>query len=249
MFLTDDAEAVVTARRLRYMGEDPLDVDPEVGRRYWAYGLGCNYRPQELPFAFARSQLKRLDHYNEIAQRNAQMLTDALREIPGMVPPEVPEGRESVWYIYRVRLDPRELGWDGRDAELRDRVIAALRAEGVHATLWQYHPLPAFTAFRRRELRPWTPDADREELRSWDPAEYPVASQICDQSFVLGSGVTPLAGQSEELARSYVEAIRKVMGRIGEVMEMDFRSPTDSLAAEALDRSHGIQGEPALVPV
>jgi len=249
MFLTDDDDAVVAARRLRYMGEDPLDEDPPLGRRYWSYGLGWNYRPQELPFAIARSQLKRLDGYNAIAQRNALLLSEGLADIPGIVPPVVPDGREHVWYIYRPRLDPAALGWTGSDVELRDRVIAALAAEGVCATLWQHDPLPAFTAFRLPKLVPWTAGREAGELAPWDPAEYPVASRICKQTFVLGSGLTPLAAQSEALVHAYVEAVGKVLGRIDEVAAMEFELPEETAAAERYDATGGADGVPAMVPV
>ncbi len=249
MFVTNNDEMVITARRLRYMGEDPITVEPPLGRRYWAFGLGWNYRPQELPFAFARSQLKRLAGYNSTAQRNARILTNRLREIPGIVPPEVPDRRESIWYIYRVRLDPDALGYSGSDLELRDRVIAALTAEGVKATLWQHDPLPAFTAFRREELQPWVPDADKEQLRPWDPDEYPVASQICKQTFVLGSGATPLAAQSEALIHAYADAVEKVLGNLDQVLAMDFQSPSETGAVELLDQTHGREGAPVAMPV
>jgi perosamine synthetase len=249
MFLTNDDKAVVPARRLRYMGEDPTDDDPAFGRRYWSYGLGYNYRPQELPFAFARSQLKRLTKYNEIAQHNARMLTAGLREIRGVAPPEVPDDRTSIWYMYRVRLAPEQLNYSGSDTELRDRVMTALAAEGLRVMLWQHHPIPAFATFRRKELRPWVSGMDQEELRPWNPREYPVATQLCRQTFIVGSGTTPLAGQTEELIRGYVAAFRKVFDNLDEVLKMDFESPADTVAADAFDSSSGRLGEPPALPV
>jgi dTDP-4-amino-4,6-dideoxygalactose transaminase len=251
MFLANDDGYAVTARRLRYMGEDPFDEDPPAGRRYWSHGLGWNYRPQELPFAFARSQLRRLDGYNEIARRNARILGDGLRDLPGVIPPHVPEGREHVWYIYRVRLDPRALGWDGPATELRDRVMTALRAEGVNATYWQHDPLPAFTAFRRAdgEVRPWVAGAEPPELAPWDPDAFPNATRICRETFVVGSGATPLAAQSEDLVRAYVEAFRKVMGSIDEVKEMAFELPRDTRDVIVFDASGGATAEPRMLPV
>jgi dTDP-4-amino-4,6-dideoxygalactose transaminase len=249
MFLTDDDDAVVTARRLRYLGEDPLAEDPELGRRYWSFGLGYNYRPQELPFAFARSQLKRLDGYNAVAQRNAEILTQGLRELPGIVPPTVPEGREHVWYLYRALLDPAAVGWSGEPTELRDRVMAALAAEGVNTMLWQHHPLPAFTAFRAAQIRPWVAGAEPQELRPWDPAEYPVATRVGRQTFIVGNGATPLAAQSEELMRLYVEAFRKVFSQLDELAAMEFETPRDSLLAARYDEMRGREGEPPLLPV
>jgi len=55
--------------------------------------MGWNYRTQEMPCAFTRSQLRRLDGYNAVAQRNAAYLTAELGKIPGLVPPYVPPDR------------------------------------------------------------------------------------------------------------------------------------------------------------
>jgi perosamine synthetase len=246
MFLTDDDEAAVIARRLRYMGEDPLDEDPPLGRRYWAHGLGWNYRPQELPFAFARSQLKRLDGYNGVAQRNAQLLTETLAPISGIVAPRVPQDREHVWYIYRVRLDPAELGFAGPAPELRDRVVAALAAEGVQVSLWQHDPLPAFSAFRRPELRPWVPN-DKGELRPWDPDEYPVASRICNETFVIGTGTYPLACQPAKVMERICEALQKVMSNLEALLELPFESPAQTRDAIRLAETRGAEGTPPTV--
>jgi perosamine synthetase len=244
LFLTDDDEALVAAQRLRYLGEDPIDVDPPLGRRYWAHGLGWNYRAQELPAAVARSQLKRLDGYNEVARRNAARLTEGLAGIPGIVPPREPEGRSSIWYIYRVRFDPEALGYEGPTADLRDRLVAALAAEGVRATLWQHHPLPAFSAFRRPRLAPWQSSLEGD-LLPWNPMEFPVAQRICDETFVLGSGANPLAAQDAGLVELVVEAFTKVIDNLDELLAMKFERPLNSVAAAALNETAGRAGAPA----
>jgi perosamine synthetase len=251
MLLTNDDDFSITARRLRYMGEDPLDTDPPLGRRYWSHGLGWNYRPQELPFAFARSQLRRLDGYNATARRNAAILSAGLAELPGIVPPVVPEGREHVWYIYRVRLDAQALGWNGHATELRDRVMAALVAEGVPATIWQHDPLPAFSAFRRADdtVRPSVAGAPEAELTPWDPAAFPNSTRICRETFVVGSGATPLAAQSEEVVRAYVAAFRKVVEEIDAVKAMDFELPAETRDVIEFDASGGAEAEPVMLPV
>jgi len=249
MLLTDDDDITVSARRLRYMGEDPMAVDPPLGRRYWSFGLGYNYRAQELPFAFARSQLQRLDAYNERARRNAEILSSGIEATRGLVVPAVPRGRDHVWYIYRLRLDPDAIGYSGSATELRDRVVAALVAEGVHATLWQHHPLPALPVFRRAQLAPWTAAVEDEALDPWDPADFPIATRTCQETLVVGSGATPLAAQQEELVDSYVAAINEVFARIDSVLEMPFTRPAQSVQADLYDMTHGREGAPASLPV
>ena len=56
-------------------------------RPYTVHSVGWNYRSNELSAAFARSQLRRLDEYTEIAQRNGRYLNAALSRIPGILPP------------------------------------------------------------------------------------------------------------------------------------------------------------------
>jgi perosamine synthetase len=246
LFVTDDDEFHLAASRLRYMGEDIPDVDPPAGRRYWSHGTGWNYRPHELPAAFARSQLGRIDAYRDAADRNARILGEGLAEVPGVLAPLVPEGRRSVWYIYRVLLDPGAIGYEGDVSELRDRVVAALAAEGVAVMLWQHHPLPAYTAFRRRSLRPWQASLEGEPISPWDPSEFPVATRICDGSLVLGTGAHPLAVQDPAVMRQYVEAVKKVFASLGELLDMPFNRPRSSVEAGELNLSKGSRGTPVV---
>jgi dTDP-4-amino-4,6-dideoxygalactose transaminase len=233
LFVTNDPEAFAIARRLRYLGEDLPDPEPSGGRRYWSHGIGWNYRGQELPAAFARSQLRRLDAYNERADANATRLTAGLREVAGLLPPVVPDGHRSVWYLYRVRLDAATLGYDGDVVELRDRIVHALIAEGVPAFVWQHHPLPAHPVFRRT-LAPWTPAGDQEELRPWSASEWPVAQRLCDESFVFNGVPHPLAVQDEATVDAYVEAAAKVFEHVEELLEAPFETPATTRAAAAL---------------
>jgi dTDP-4-amino-4,6-dideoxygalactose transaminase len=221
LFVTSDDEFMVTARRLSVFGEDVPPTEPGEFRSYWSVGVGWNYRSQELASAFARSQLHRLDEYNAIVQTNGAILTEGLAKLPGVQPPYVPEDRTSVYHKFRVRLEPATLGFDGYATELRDRVVNALRAEGVEAGLWQTHPLPASPAFRR-PLRPWHPDWDDEPLDPYDPADFPETSKLLDESLILGSEPCPLFVQEPELMHSYVDAFAKVLGNLDALLDLPF---------------------------
>ena len=218
LFVTSDPVYFHTARRLSEFGEDvEEDVPPAdlgASRSYWSYGLGWNYRTQELSAAMARSQLRRMDEYNRIAQRNAAILTEGLAAIPGLVPPHVPDDRTSVYHKYRVRLSAEQVGYTGPITELRDRVLFALRAEGVEAVVWQLDALPAYPAFRRGQLRPWHPRDDKEPLKPWDRATFPAAAELLDCSIVIGSMPHPLFIQEPVLMEKYVEAAARVMANL-----------------------------------
>ena len=221
LFVTDDEDAFRAARRLSCFGEDAPPLEPDEFRAYESLGVGWQYRSHELPAAFTRSQLGRLGEYNGTAQRNGAILTAGLSKLGGIVPPHVPEDRTHVYHKYRVRLDAAELGFDGPAVELRDRAVRALRAEGVQAVLWHFDPLPAFPAFRRA-LAPWHRSRDAEPLRSWDPAEFPEAARLLDESLVLGSETAPLFVQEAELMHRYVEAVEKVLGNLDDVFSAPY---------------------------
>ena len=222
LFVTDDDEAAVAARRLAMFGEDTPPLGPDQTRSYWSHGLAWNYRSHELSAALARSQLRRLDGHVAGAQRNAEILSAGLTALPGLRPPEVPGDRTCVFYRYRLVIDPDELGFAGPPEELRDRLLHALRAEGVAASVWQLLPLPAQPVFRRR-FAPWQPDADAEPLAPWDRSEHPETARLLESSIVLGTAEEPLFNQPSELMERYLEGFEKVLGDLDAVLTADHR--------------------------
>jgi len=219
LFVTDDEDRYRAAKRLAIFGEDTPRLAPGEFRAYWSHGVGWNYRTHEITAALARSQLRRLEGYNETARRNAAILTAGLAEMPGIVPPHVPDDRVGVYHRYRIRLDAAALGWEGPLVELRDRLLFALRGEGVAASTWQLLPLPASPIFRRRAApAPWRPGLDEEDLAPWDPSAYPETSRLLDGSLVLGPEAEPLYVQPPELMRAYLDAFEKVLARLDAVL-------------------------------
>jgi perosamine synthetase len=222
LFVTNDPDIYAAGRRLSIFGEDVPPVNPDEFRSYVSLALGWNYRNQELSSAFARSQLRRLDAYNETAQRNAAVLAEGLSRLNGVTPPYVPDDCTSVFHKYRVLIDPDALAFDGPARELRDRLVRALRAEGVEAVLWQAEPLPAYPAFRKAAYAPWQPGRDDEPLADWDPSEYPVAVRVLESSLILCSEQSPLFVQEASLMERYVEAFEKVLANVEEVLAAPF---------------------------
>jgi len=123
-----------------------------------------------------------------------------------------------------LRLDADELGFSGPPVELRDRVLYALEAEGVAATLWQLLPLPAQPVFRRPlGGGPWQPSVDGEPLEPWDRDAHPEAARLLEGSIVLGTASEPLFNQPGELMERYLEGFEKVIGGIETVLSADYR--------------------------
>jgi dTDP-4-amino-4,6-dideoxygalactose transaminase len=227
LFTTDDEQMALIARRMVLYGEDVL---PDRVRPYWSHGIGWNYRSQETVCALARSQLRRLDDYNARAIANAERLTAGLTAIKGIEPPRhSPVGGCSYWN-YAVQVRPEQLGVEGDPRDLRDQIMRALQAEGVETRIWQPQPVPAQPVFRRR-LQVWHQRADSQGLRPWDPAEFPVASALCDCTIGLGTVRRPLYVQDIAVMDQYVLAFRKVMDNLDVVLSVPFEKyprPTDT---------------------
>jgi perosamine synthetase len=161
--------------------------------------------------------LQRLDDRVAAAQRNAEILTRGLAELPGFVPPQIPEDRTCVFYRYRIGIDADALGFRGAPVELRDRLLYALQREGVASSLWQLLPLPAQPVFRR-PVGPWRPATDLAPIAPWDKTEHPEAARLLESSIVLGTADEPLFAQPAELMERYLEAFEKVIEAIDTVL-------------------------------
>jgi len=214
LFVTADPEMDRAARRLCAFGEDlERRVGPD-GPDYRSHGLGWNYRCAPIAAALARSQLRRLDEVLARTRAAAEILTAGLGQIDGLVPPPVPGDRTCTWHKYRVRVDPEALGWKGSPEDLRDRVMAELRRQGVEVSRWQRTPLPAHPAFRRGGLRPWQPGDGEGGLSRWEPGRFPVTEALLAGSFLLGSERYPICAQEPALMHAYVEAAATAIARL-----------------------------------
>jgi perosamine synthetase len=213
--VSNDAQVAAAARRIRTYGED-IDDGSDLGgwyfRPYTVLSVGWNYRSNELSAAFARSQLRRLDEYTAIAQRNGRFLNQALAAIPGLEPPVEPPDRCSVFHKYRVRFDVKRLEVDLPAVEFRGRLMAALRAEGVDAVLWHTEPVTSFPILQTHEGfgrgYPWSlaPGSGRV-----DPSEYRQAIDLLDSSIILCDEMHPIMIQPLELMEAYAAACAKVL--------------------------------------
>jgi perosamine synthetase len=221
-FLNTDNELYAErAKMIRTFGEK-VGQEKEKIRPYYSYSIGWNYRTQELPAAFARSQLKRLPRYNRIGQRNGQYLSQELSKIEGLLPPYVPSDRTTIYHKYRVRFDPDVLGLHVPAVEFRNRLLEALEAEGVAATLWHVTPLPSFPVFQNLDEGygkgcPWSCPFYGREI-TYNPEDYPESIRLLDTSLVINDEPHPIYLQDMQLMESYVEAIHKVFDNLDELL-------------------------------
>lgn len=219
--ITDNEEYAKRARMIRTFGEK-VGKEKEKIRPYYSHTIGWNYRTQELPAAFARSQLKRLPHYNSIAQRNSQYLSQELGKIRGLIPPYVPPDRTTIYHKYRIRFDPDALGLTIPATEFRDRLLEALEAEGVAVTLWHMTPMTSFPIFQKLDEGygqgcPWSCSFYAREIK-YNPQDYPEAIRLLETSLVINDEPHPIYIQAIKLMEYYAEAFHKVFDHLDELL-------------------------------
>ena len=204
LFVTNDDALAEEASSIRNFGQDlaraeiahydlhrPLDGTRALESRR----LGSMYRGNEMMAAFGRAQLARLRERTLRAQKNAERLSQTLAELPGVTPPRTPAGRTSVHHKFRVYVDPEAAGLSISPAQLRDALIAALRAEGCEVVLWQVAPLSAQAFFQKRDVSggfPRAREGGTDLAANYDPARYPSTSRLLEGSVVLFSQSCPL---------------------------------------------------------
>jgi dTDP-4-amino-4,6-dideoxygalactose transaminase len=218
---TDNSEYADRARMIRTFGEHVGEVKEKI-RPYYCHTIGWNYRTQELPAAYARSQLRRMPHYNTIGQRNGQYLSDELGKIQGLVPPAIPPDRTSIYHKYRIRFDPDALNLPIAAVEFRDRLMAALQAEGVEVTLWHLTPMTSFPIFQKLDEGyghgcPWSCPYYGKEIE-YRPEDYPEAIRLLETSIVVNTEPYPIYVQDMSLMEYYVEAFYKVFDNLDELL-------------------------------
>jgi perosamine synthetase len=137
MITTRDDDLAARLRRFRNHG---LETDfRERTARGAPYSpmvdLGYNYRLTDIQCALGLSQLAKLDSLVKRRTRIAERYVAALGRLEAVqVPAVLPHGRHA-WHIFPVLLEIERIGAG------RDTILAALRAEGIGATV---HYVPAY---------------------------------------------------------------------------------------------------------
>jgi len=193
LLCTDSGDLFRSAASFRVFGEAP-DNALHPDRGYESFGVGLNYAYQELPASFARCHLRRLDAVNEQARANAERLSLRLSQLPGIEPPRCPEDRAHVYHKYRVRLVPEQVG-EEHGTSFRDRLRAALSAEGCSVGLWHRVPMPLFPVFEGRHRR----------------EDFPNACRLLDESLIVFAERNHIAAQRAGLMDLYADAFEKVI--------------------------------------
>lgn len=229
LFVTDDEHLFTSARALMSFGEMRA---PEEHRDYHSYGMGWMYRTSDLPAAYARSALSRIDQTNAAARANFERLTAGLSDIPGLLPSfDTPEQRGNC-YQYIILLDwpsmqqrhPEhpKLVEGRRDAGVRrrtrDAIAAALQAEGVQAQLPRWI-LPAHTVFQAKNGYgrgcPWDCSHAARDV-DYDLSQWPVTLDVVDSYFALAINQHRPPNGPEQID-ALIAGIRKVFSHLDQI--------------------------------
>jgi perosamine synthetase len=216
LLVMDDDAYFTRAGMLRMFGDE---IDDETSLRvYNASILGYMYRNQELPAAFTRAQLERLDEYNAIRIRNCEYLSQNLKGLPGLHTPYVPPERKHVYWMYVVEFHPEETDIGLSPREFRIGMEKALFAEGVQLGQWQTMPVPAQDLFQTKNGYatsgfPWNA-SERGRSMVYRAEDYPNTLDLC-QRYTAVVGHAPPNGL--DLMERYVSAFHKVFSDLGAV--------------------------------
>ncbi|HSZ19548.1 MAG TPA: DegT/DnrJ/EryC1/StrS family aminotransferase [Candidatus Acidoferrum sp.] len=135
MIITSDEKLAARLSSLRNHGQTG---------QYLSTERGWNSRLDELQAAILRVKLRHLADWTGVRQAHARLYDSLLKDLPGIIPPRVPPGREHVYYLYTIRVEGR-VGGSGKakdrgDETRSDLVQQRLKERGVASTV--YYPVP-----------------------------------------------------------------------------------------------------------
>jgi perosamine synthetase len=140
--------------------------------------VGYNFRLGEIEAAIGIEQLKKLARIVVSKQHVAERLTNGLHGLRGMRLPVVKPDCTHVYYMYPLVLDVDVLGVS------RERVVAALKAEGVACLAEGYVNVHLLPMYQRRI--------------AYGSRGFPWSSDICRRSVDYRKGICPVAEQLHE---------------------------------------------------
>jgi dTDP-4-amino-4,6-dideoxygalactose transaminase len=182
----------------------------------WGYGdknpdhyfLALNYRLSELQGAVAVAQLAKLEEVVQSRRAMAELLTEKLRNLPGIETPVVDSRGFHTWWKYCLNIDARVVAGGAVG------LAQALKEKGISSSP-RYIQKPAFLCEVFAKQRTfgssrWPFTLARPEAVAYDPSGFPGTFQALDHVLVL-----PWNERYTEEHVGYIAAcIREAVGRI-----------------------------------
>ena len=144
------------------------------GLWYEHHTIGGNYRLGEFQGAVLNAQFQRLDEQTKTRDRNGRELAERLASLPGVVPQHRGEDctRHS-YHVFALRLQPDVLKVS------RERLLAALTAEGIPISTGYGLPLCRQPLFMNRAFGPYTGYRASQPSLDYGKVSCPNCERIC----------------------------------------------------------------------
>jgi perosamine synthetase len=211
MLITNDPGLADRLQLLRNHGEVALS---RRSKDSWMYGImGMNMRLGEIEAAIGSNQLTKLEGAVNSRRSAANRFSEGIRDLNGLKIPYVASGNEHVYYVYGIVLNQLETGVH------REKMIEALRAEGVPAVMPGYqnlHKLPLFQEQLTYKFNPLPYSLlTKKRARQLKEQVLPVAEELHSQSFI---GINWCAHNYSDLEVDLlISAFRKIWKNLDEL--------------------------------
>jgi len=177
MIVTNNGRYAELARRFRHHGQSEKT-------RYQYFDLGFNYRMTDIAATIGIEQLKRIDDFNKKRMKNAQMLTEGLKNIKGLITPIIKKNYKHVFHQYTIRVT-------NEFKITRDELSQCLKEKGIESSVFYPKPLHLHPYFRKL---------------GYKRGDFPVSEKISKE--VLSLPVHPLI--SEKDIRFIIKTIKEI---------------------------------------
>jgi len=141
MLITNKEEIAEKVSKLRAFGIDVATFYRKKPGVYDTTSLGYNYRMTEVEAAIGLVQLKKSSEMIKKRIENAAILDKALKNIPGLKTPYVPEKVKHSYFFFQLRVT--------KDFPLsRDELILKLKEKGIGTSIYYATPVHLMTLYR-----------------------------------------------------------------------------------------------------
>lgn len=210
MCVTNDDEL---AQRLQLIRNHAENIVEPLGIEDITNLVGFNYRMTELSAAVGIEQLKKIDAHVGRRERLAQQLTEGIKGLEGLTPPQVRPGCRHVYYVWVMRFDENIVGIT------REQFSKALAAEGFPHFLGYVRPLYLLPVFQKRIAIGSQGYPFNLAKARYEKGMCPVAEQMYEKELVCFE--TCMYEVDSEHIELLVEAIRKVYARRKELVRLN----------------------------
>ena len=171
--------------------------------------VGHNFRLGEIECAIGIEQLKKLKDIVRSRQELAELLTEKLKDLPGLKTPMVKPDRTHAYYVYPMQLDLSLLKLS------RDCICDALGAEGLNISrnYQNIHLIPLYQkkiAYGSHGF-PWSSEICKREV-DYSKGICPVAEELNDRNFI-GFGMCIYDLRTEDILQ-IAQAYHKVWANL-----------------------------------